>query len=82
MKIVGEYAGVDRSYIFLFRENLKIMDNTHEWCAPGIEPQIENLQGLPTNIFPWWMKLLMRNEIIHIPKVSALTEEASTEKNS
>lgn len=80
LKIVGEYAGVDRSYIFLFRENLKIMDNTHEWCAPGIEPQIENLQGLPTNIFPWWMKLLMRNEIIHIPKVSALPEEASAEK--
>ncbi|WP_456408965.1 PAS domain S-box protein [Caldithrix abyssi] len=80
LKIVGEYAGVDRSYVFLFRENLQIMDNTHEWCAPGIEPQIQNLQGLPSKLVPWWMKFLLRNEIIHIPQVSALPEEASSEK--
>ena len=80
LKIVGEYAQVDRSYVFLFRENLKVMDNTHEWCAPGVEPQIQNLQGLPSKLFPWWMKYLLRNEIIHIPKVSALPKEAESEK--
>ncbi len=80
LKIVGEYAQVDRSYVFLFRENLQIMDNTHEWCSEGIEPQIENLQGLPSQIVPWWMKKLLRHEIIHIPKVDALPLEASVEK--
>ncbi len=80
LKIVGEYARVDRSYVFLFRDNLKLMDNTHEWCAPGIEPQIFKLQGLPSKMVPWWMKFLLRNEIIHIPQVSALPEEAAVEK--
>ncbi|NOX90555.1 MAG: PAS domain S-box protein [Calditrichaeota bacterium] len=80
LQIVGEYAQVDRSYVFLFRENLQIMDNTHEWCAEGIEPQIHNLQGIPSKTVPWWMKKLLKHEIIHIPQVSAMPPEASTEK--
>lgn len=80
LQIVGEYANVDRSYLFLFRNNQQIMDNTHEWCAESIEPQIENLQGVPSKIFPWWMKHLLKHEIIHIPQVSELPLEASAEK--
>ena len=80
LQIVGEYANVDRSYLFLFRNNQQIMDNTHEWCAEGIEPQIENLQAVPSKTFPWWMKHLLKHEIIHIPQVSELPPEASAEK--
>ncbi len=80
LQIVGEYAGVDRSYVFLFRDNQKVMDNTHEWCAQGIEPQIENLQGVPSKIVPWWMQRLLKHEIIHIPRVSELPPEAHEEK--
>ncbi len=80
LQIVGEYANVDRSYVFLFRDNQRIMDNTHEWCAEGIEPQIENLQGVPSKIVPWWMQRLLKHEIIHIPRVSELPPEAEEEK--
>jgi|GEM_PF-2017120 len=80
LEIVGEYAGVDRSYVFRFRQNLQIMDNTHEWCRRGIEPQIDNLQDVPSKIVPWWMKRLLKHEIIHIPKVNELPPEASSEK--
>ena len=80
LQIVGEYANVDRSYLFLFRNNQQIMVNTHEWCADGIEPQIENLQEVPSKTFPWWMKHLLKHEIIHIPQVSELPPEASAEK--
>ncbi len=80
LEIVGEYAGVDRSYVFRFRQNLQIMDNTHEWCRAGIEPQIDNLQDVPSKIVPWWMKRLLKHEIIHIPKVNELPPEADSEK--
>ncbi len=80
LEIVGEYAGVDRSYVFRFRQNLQIMDNTHEWCRSGIEPQIDNLQNVPSKIVPWWMKRLLKHEIIHIPKVNELPPEANSEK--
>ena len=56
------------------------MDNTHEWCASGINPEIENLQGLPLSIFPWWMQQLYNKKHIYIYDVSHMPREASAEK--
>ena len=77
---IGSFCGVDRAYIFLFTAAGVTMDNTHEWCAAGIEPQIANLQDIPCDILPWWMDKLRRFEDIHIPRVSALPPEASAER--
>ncbi|HET8704923.1 MAG TPA: histidine kinase dimerization/phospho-acceptor domain-containing protein, partial [Pseudomonadales bacterium] len=46
----------------------------------GIEPQIENLQNLPLDIFPWWMKKLEANKPIAVSRVADMPEEASTER--
>jgi PAS domain S-box-containing protein len=81
LKMIGEFAAVDRSYVFQFSDPLAKMDNTHEWCADGIESQIENLQGLSAQTFPWWMKKLRRFENIHIPRVSDLPPEARAERD-
>ncbi len=80
LQAIGTVAGVDRSYVFRFSDDGTTMDNTHEWCAEGIEPQIDSLQGLPVGIFPWWMQKLNRFETIHIPRVADLPAEASAEK--
>lgn len=80
LKILGEYVKVDRSYVFIFSDGGTKMNNTHEWCAEGIEPQIKNLQGLPVEIFPWWMVKLRRFENIVIANVTDLPPEASAEK--
>jgi hypothetical protein len=56
------------------------MDNTHEWCAVGIEPKMEVLQKLATNVFPWWMTLLANGETIRVPKVADLPEIARAER--
>lgn len=80
LQMIGEFAMVDRSYVFLYREDGNSMDNTHEWCAPGIEPQILNLQNLPVNSIPWWHKIISNLETIHIQDVEELPPEASVEK--
>jgi PAS domain S-box-containing protein len=77
---VGQFVGADRSYVFLLRENRKLVDNTYEWCAEGIEPQIENLKALPVEAFPWWMEKMYRFEVIHIQRVADLPPEAKNEK--
>lgn len=77
---IGELLQVDRCYVFQFRENNMVMDNTHEWMAKGISAEKENLQGLPTSIFPWWMKKLNKLEHIYIQRVSELPEEAAVER--
>ncbi|MFN8596342.1 MAG: PAS domain S-box protein [Anaerolineae bacterium] len=81
LRSIGSFACVDRSYIFQFTADRTAMDNTHEWCADGITPEIDNLQGLPVNLLPWWMSRLKRFEVIHIPRVADLPPEASAEKD-
>ena len=53
---VGASVGADRAYVFQFRESGAVMDNTHEWCAEGITPQIAELQGLQSETFGWFME--------------------------
>ncbi|MDI6803729.1 MAG: PAS domain S-box protein [Bacteroidota bacterium] len=80
LKEVGEFIDVDRSYVFLFSENMRRMDNTHEWCARGIESEIESLKNVPTAQMPWWIEQITRYNVINIPNVNELPEEAINEK--
>ena len=82
LELIGTFVQTDRSYIFQFCDNLRLMDNTHEWCSEGTEPQIDTLKGLPTSIFPWWMERINNNEIIHIPRITEMPEEAAAKKRS
>ena len=77
---IGLLCGAGRSYIFLVRENGTTVDNTHEWCAEGVEPQKNNLQNIPCDVFSWWKEKLSNDGIIHITNVSALPPEAAAEK--
>jgi PAS domain S-box-containing protein len=82
LRSIGEFFGVDRSYLFrLFDDGTKT-DNTHEWCAPGIVPQIENLKGLQTADFPWFLGRLNRFETVRIPSVADLPPDAGAEKET
>gem|GEM_PF-1886668 len=78
--MVGDFEKVDRSYIFLFDDEQQTMNNTHEWCAPGVEAAIDMLQDLPLSIFPWWMDKLSKNEDVYIPIVAEMTDEAEAER--
>lgn len=77
---IGIISGVDRSYIFLFSEDGLLFNNTHEWCAQGIEPQIDNLQDIPVDLMKWWMDKIRKFEVIHIPRVADLPVEAQPER--
>jgi PAS domain S-box-containing protein len=71
---------VDRAYVFQLTADGATMNNSHEWCAAEVEPQIANLQGIPSDALPWWMDKIRHSETIHIPLVSALPPEASAER--
>jgi len=77
---IGRLSRASRSYLFLFRDNGTIMDNTHEWCAEGVSRQINNLQNLSTDKFPWWMTKLRKGEIIQIENASKMPVEVRTER--
>jgi len=59
---IGTQADVDRSYLFLFSENGQTWSNTHEWCAPGVVPQKDDLQNIPTSTYPEFIDPLERGD--------------------
>jgi len=79
---MGRVAQANRAYLFLTRPNGLIMDNTHEWCAPGAEPEIQNLQNIPMDQYPWWTQKLQKQTVIEIPDVSKLPRQARAEKET
>lgn len=77
---LGEYADVDRVYLFEHRAVTDSLDNTFEWCAPGITPQIEDLQGIPYAAVPRWKERFIDNEYVYIPEVAKIDDEYSVER--
>ncbi|MFO8083753.1 MAG: response regulator [Desulfobacterales bacterium] len=77
---LGKLFQVDRSYLFRFSDDLTTMENTHEWCAPGIISQKNNLQNFNVDLVPWWKTMMLKLQPIHIPDVDDLPPEAEAEK--
>lgn len=81
LKMIGQFVKVDRSYLFQFREDGLLMDNTHEWCSQGTTAQIDRLQGITQNDMPWFFSQIQKLDFLHIPDIEKLPEEAYSEKN-
>jgi PAS domain S-box-containing protein len=54
-ELIGKYMDVDRVYLIEYDWVKNINNNTYEWCAEGIEPQIHELQEIPNDFFPDWV---------------------------
>ncbi len=80
LEALGRFTDVDRSYVFLYSDDGTSMSNTHEWCAPGIQPAMPDLQDLPGGTFPWFDKKIRNLEAVHVPCVSEVPPEASAER--
>jgi PAS domain S-box-containing protein len=80
LESIGKFTDIDRSYVFLFNDNGNTIDNTHEWCAKGIEPQSYKLKSISGEIFPWLVAKIKQGESIHLPNIADLPPEAIFEQ--
>jgi PAS domain S-box-containing protein len=71
---IGAATGVDRGYVFQFSEDGATFHNTHEWCAEGIEPQIERLKHLVSADFQTMVSAIERGEMIYVPRTVDLPD--------
>lgn len=74
-----EYMCADRAYVFLMSADGRFINNTHEWCAAGIMPEIENLQGIPTSDLTWWLRQFRDVGYVLLPRISEMPPEAQNE---
>lgn len=83
LKKMGKFAGADRSYVFLYSSgDARSMNYTHEWCAPGIAPQLERMKKIDIlRQFPWFARQIENKRMVYLPRTDDLPEEAAAEKS-
>lgn len=80
LHMLGGYASVDRVYIFEHDPVADEVNNTYEWCADGITPEIDNLQGIPFEAVPRWKEKFNLKEHVYIPLVAEIDPQYTVEK--
>lgn len=71
LAFVGERFGCDRAYLFECSGEAAL-DNTYEWCAPGVLPQKQVLQGEPLETIDWWLPAFERGELVVVEDVEQI----------
>lgn len=69
---LGQFNERDRAYVFVSVG--PTTSNTHEWCAPGVDPMIDQLQDLPNSEFQGFTGPLSRNEVMLIADIRSIPE--------
>lgn len=65
---LGRFACADRCYIFQFVPGRRF-SNTHEWVAPGISAEIDNMQNVPLSVLDPCMPDFDADTPVHIVDV-------------
>jgi PAS domain S-box-containing protein len=71
---IGSFVKADRAYIFKYNFENYTTSNTHEWCAEGIEPEIQNQQDTPLDFIPEWINAHRNHRAMIIPDIPSLPD--------
>ncbi|MEE1029151.1 MAG: diguanylate cyclase [Agathobacter sp.] len=74
LEYLGKALKGERTYVFERNEN-GCDDNTYEWVANGVTPEIDNLQNLPAEICANWYQKFSENKKILIEDLEDIKEE-------
>ncbi len=79
---IGETTRVDTSFVFKFDRQTQTLSMTHQWCQPDYPPTRAQAQNIPIAGFPWGMAVLKRREVVYVPWVADLPDEAEIDRTS
>lgn len=69
---IGRYCNVDRTYFFKYDHDLRLMHNTHEWCADSVRSEMEQLQNVSFDLFPSWIERHLKGKAYILEDVEIL----------
>ena len=79
MEIIADFYEADRSYIFEFDNDKQLLHNTYEWCAAGIEPEIQMLQNVEMAVIDRWLYFFEKKGEFYINSLSSEVSSDSPE---
>ena len=75
IRFFGKHIGSDRIYIFEDCDEKHVTNNTYEWCADGIVPEIHELQNVDMDIIGWWYQAFGSEKNIIITDIEQIKDE-------
>ena len=69
---IGRYTKADRAYIFEYDNVKALFSNTEEWCAEGVTPQMNGLQGVYPGDMPHWFVAFKEGKSIILQDLEAV----------
>jgi diguanylate cyclase (GGDEF)-like protein/PAS domain S-box-containing protein len=76
---MAHFVNADRAYLFSYDFERRIATNTHEWCGPGITPQLDARQQVPLDSIPDWVQTHRQGQPLLIADVEAVPPGALRE---
>jgi PAS domain S-box-containing protein len=80
LKSIGEFLGVDHSFLDLLNSDGDAVEQMHEWHAAGVAASPNGHLGLSLQGLPWAAERLLISEIVNVPHITRLPAEAAAEK--
>ncbi len=75
LEVLASSLNFSRGYIFEIEDEGRVVSNTFEWCADGIEPQIHKLQKLPLSSVATAMQSFAKTGSFILGSLSELSAE-------
>lgn len=72
LAMIGNFLEADRVYVFDYYGGK--MKNTHEWCADGVEPQIDALQSLDASMIDRWILTFKNGDCVITEDIEEIKE--------
>jgi len=76
LRTIGSFFAVDRAYVYEFSSDYRVMDNTHEWCSPGVPSLIDTQHDVQTEDFEWWQsrirEMVSGNRVVFVEALEQL----------
>ncbi len=80
LRVLGEFADVDRCYVFDLDDGGALARKTAEWDATGAAPIGPPGALFPVQTWPWAWPLLARGQVVRVERLDDLPPEAAVEK--
>jgi PAS domain S-box-containing protein len=72
LRDVGRFSGACRTHLFILDRERQLMNNTHEWCAPGIPSELAASQNQTLTLIRDILPKLEEGEVVYFKDVPGM----------
>ena len=77
LKIITEYFGSDRAYVFEINYEEQLVNNTYEYAKEGVTKEIDNLQNVPLSAVELWIEEFKKTGMFSISNLDEDVDKSS-----